>query len=224
MRLTLIALLLAGVAGCDPTPADNSGTNGEPEVTEAMTEGGDSGEHESQFERTRRKATEQGDADAQYSLGIHYYTGKDLLGKDVPKDYTEAVKWWLKAAEQGHADAQHQVGLMYDRGKGVVEDKAEAAKWFRKAAEQGILTAQHSLGVMYRDGLGVPKDDVEAYVWFSVAATTGHRSAKKSLAKAQLTPEQLAAAEKRAAELTEQINANKAILDRLQRYVPSSVE
>ena len=213
-RLYAVCLSLVVMTGCGPTPAGNSGTNGEPEVTEAMTEGGDSGEHDSYFERTRRKATEQGDADAQYSLGALYYAGKDITGKDVPKDYTEAVKWWLKAAEQGHARAQHQVGLRYDRGEGVSEDKAEAAKWFRKAAEQGGMSAQYKLGVMYRDGLGVPKDDVEACVWFSVAATTGHRSAKKSLAKAkaQLNPEQLAAAEKRAAELTEQINASKAKL------------
>jgi len=63
---------------------------------------------------------------------------------------------------------------------------------------------------MHRIGIGVPRNDIEAYAWYSVAAATGHRYAKKSLAKAQLTPEQLATAEERAAELTEQINANKA--------------
>ena len=57
-----------------------------------------------------------------------------------------------------------------------------------------------------------PEDYVEAYAWWSVAATNGDERAKKNLpeAKADLTPEQLAAAEHRATELTEQINANKA--------------
>ena len=79
-----------------------------------------------------------------------------------------------------------------------------------KAAEQGDVVAQNNLGLMHATGIGVSRDDIESYVWFLVAAATGHRRAKKSLAKAQLTPEQLATAEERAAELLEQINANKA--------------
>ena len=42
-----------------------------------------------------RKATEQGDADAQFNLGWLYENGWG-----VSKDYAEAVKWWQKAAEQ----------------------------------------------------------------------------------------------------------------------------
>ena len=63
---------------------------------------------------------------------------------------------------------------------------------------------------MHRIGIGVPRNDIESYVWFLVAAATGHRRAKKALAKAHLTPEQLATGEERAAELLEQLNANKA--------------
>ena len=63
---------------------------------------------------------------------------------------------------------------------------------------------------MHRIGIGVPRDDIEAYAWYSVSAATGPRYATKPLAKATLTTDQLAVAQKRAAELTEQINANKA--------------
>ena len=198
MRLTLIALLLAGVAGCDPTP--------DPE-----------------FEATL-KAAEQGDADAQFYLGEIYESGIHANGEDVPQNYAEAMKWWLKAAEQGNAEAKFKLGLMYYDGDGVPQDYAEAMKWYRKAAEQGDAVAQLFLGYLYFEGEGVPKDDVEAYVWFSIAAiNTNNESdpddpdhwieeAKGIVAreKARLTPNQLIAAEKRIEELTEQINANKA--------------
>ena len=47
-----------------------------------------------------RQAAEQGDADAQYNLGI-FYSQDD----SVDKDMTEAVKWFRKAAEQGYEPA-----------------------------------------------------------------------------------------------------------------------
>ena len=52
---------------------------------------------------------------------------------------------------------------------------------------------------------------VEAYAWFSIVAANGDKTAKESSAeaKAQLTPEQLAEAQKRVTQLSEQINANK---------------
>ena len=43
---------------------------------------------------------QNGDMEAQFELGNKYYTGKDK-----PKDYTEAMKWFKKAAKQGHAEA-----------------------------------------------------------------------------------------------------------------------
>lgn len=52
-----------------------------------------------------RKAAEQGHAEAQYSLGHCYYTGRG-----VGHDKKRAVKWYQKAAEQGHEDAQFALG------------------------------------------------------------------------------------------------------------------
>jgi len=118
-----------------------------------------------------------------------------------------------KAAEQGDADAQSNLAFAYSSGRGVPEDDAEAVKWWLKAAEQGHATAQTNLGVMYDIGAGVPEDDVEAYAWYSVVATdVEQRGAvnKRDEIKRGLTPDQLTAAQKRAAELFNQINANKA--------------
>ena len=184
MRLTLIALLLAGVVGCDPTPEELA----------------------LELDATL-KAAEQGDAEAQFNLGLMYDDGKG-----VPHDNTESVKWFRKAAEQGYAKAQHRLGFAYLIGQGVPKNDVEGVKWYRKAAEQGYALALRSLGSVYDLGRGVPQNKVEAYALFSVAATNGDGYAKNRLpkAKAELAPEQLVAAEKRIEELTEEINANKA--------------
>ena len=79
-----------------------------------------------------RSAAEQGDADAQYNLGLRYH-----YGEGVPQDDAEAVKWWRLAAEQGDATAQRNLGLMYRDGEGVLKDYAEAVKWSSLAAKQG---------------------------------------------------------------------------------------
>jgi hypothetical protein len=103
------------------------------------------------------------------------------IGRGVPKDYVEAVKWYHKAAEQGYADAQDTLGMMYFGGQSVREDYAESAKWYRKAAEQEHKYAQHSLAVMYFEGQGVPQDYAEAMRWFRKLADRGDASAQNYL-------------------------------------------
>jgi len=191
MRLTLIALLLAGPAGCGSDPATDGGSDEEPT---------------SSFEETRN-AAEQGDVPAQFTLGLMY-----ARGEGGPKDYAEAVKWYRKAAERGHASAQFYLGHAFHMGWGVSEDDVEAVKWFRKSAEQGHAGGQFHLGVKYDLGEGVPEDDLEAYVWFAIADANGHLFAEDRMPELvdTLTPDQLAAAGKRIADLTGQINASTA--------------
>ena len=79
-----------------------------------------------------RKAAEQGDADAQFNLGVMY-----RKGKGVTQDDAEAVKWYRKSAEQGDASAQYNLGLMYAEGTGVTQDTIAAHMWFNIAAANG---------------------------------------------------------------------------------------
>ena len=109
---------------------------------------------------------EQGNAGAQYNLGVMYDKGEG-----VTQDNAEAVKWYRKAAEQGVAEAQYNLGLMYRNGLGVPQDNAEAVKWYRKAAEQGDARAQVVLGTMYELGRKVPHDHVQAHMLYNLAAS-----------------------------------------------------
>ena len=89
------------------------------------------------------KTAEQGDAEAQFNLGVIYDEGQG-----VPQDYAEAAKWYRMAAEQGDADAQFILGVMYDEGQGVPKDDTEAVKWYRLAAEQDILPGDVLAGLV----------------------------------------------------------------------------
>ena len=76
-----------------------------------------------------QKSAEQGDADAQYFLGLSFVTVENIV---------EADKWLRKSAEQGHRESQFMIGIFYiTGGSGFNKDKDEGVKWLRKAAEQG---------------------------------------------------------------------------------------
>ena len=124
--------------------------------------------------RIYRQAAAQGDAEAQYNLGVMYD-----MGEGMPEDDRGAVGWYGKAAAQGYAFAQFNLGMMYDRGDGVPMNYLQSVIWLRKAADQGLGVAQRQLGHMYGSGQGVPSDDVQALLWLSLAADQGITNAKR---------------------------------------------
>ncbi len=93
--------------------------------------------------REWRPLAEQGDADAQYNLGLMYDRGYG-----VPQDYVQARQWYEKAAAQGDARAQYNLGVRYARSHGVPQDYVQAHKWFNLAAANG-----EKMGAKFRDVL-----------------------------------------------------------------------
>ena len=85
----------------------------------------------------------QGDADAQFSLGVMYEKGEG-----VAKDNKAAVKWYTLAAEQGFADAQFNLGVMYVNGTGVVKDDVYAHLWWSIAASFGDEDASENRDII----------------------------------------------------------------------------
>jgi len=74
-----------------------------------------------------RKGVDQRDP-SQFDFGIAY-----ALGKGVPQDYPEAVKWYRKAADEGLDVAQYDLGLIYVNGLGIPQDYIQAHMWFNLA-------------------------------------------------------------------------------------------
>ena len=86
---------------------------------------------------------EQGDAYAQFNLGLMYGNG---LG--VPQDYKEAEKWYRLSAEQGHPEAQYNLGQMYRIGQGVQQDHVLAHMWWNLSASNGDKGAIKSRNII----------------------------------------------------------------------------
>ena len=79
-----------------------------------------------------RPLAEEGDANAQFNLGLLY-----LDGHGVPQSYAEATTWFRRAAEQDYTQAQHNLGAMYGTGQGVKRDYVQAYKWLNICAAKG---------------------------------------------------------------------------------------
>ncbi len=160
--------------------------------------GADGEKYRAEAMKWYRNAAEQGDAEAQCSLGWMYNNRESVQ----MRNYTEAEKWYRKAAEQGYAEAQIGLAIMYLNGLGVTPDYSEAMKWYRKAAEQGNIYGQIGLAARYAYGEGVPQDLVQAYMWYNLAAVNSPSAGalRDALAK-QMTPSQIEEAERLAREL-----------------------
>jgi uncharacterized protein len=74
----------------------------------------------------------QGDADAQEKVGYAFE-----MGRGVPMNYAEALKWYRKAADQGLYVGRKYLASMYESGKGVPQDFVQAYMWYNLAAARG---------------------------------------------------------------------------------------
>ena len=163
------------------------------------------------FKATTREKAEQGDAEAQFNLGLMYEEGQGVL-----RNYKEAVKWIRKAAEQGFAKAQCYLGVMYHNGKGVPKNYMEALEWFSKAAALEHAESQYWLGVMYDYGKGVTQNFIEAYAWYLLAKANGDEEASKRVSSfeeiltVQNRTKQIEKGQARAAELQRLIEQKSA--------------
>jgi TPR repeat protein len=79
----------------------------------------------------------QGDAQAQYLLGVAHRDGKG-----AKKDFDEAASWFAMAAGNGIAPAAIELARAYEQGAGGRRDLGQAARWWYRAGELGEATAR----------------------------------------------------------------------------------
>ena len=75
---------------------------------------------------------EAGDPETQYLLGQIYNTRADVM-YDIPKDNTEAIKWYRMAAEQGHATSSRRLSRFYALGLDVPKNYLYALGWLLRS-------------------------------------------------------------------------------------------
>lgn len=106
-----------------------------------------------------------GDAEAQYSLGKAY-----LSGRHVERDCITAVKWLKSSAAQGNEDAMISLGMCYMRGNGVEKNVSEGIKLWTMAADHGNEKAMTKLASIYYSGsYGFDVNYNEAFKWYTQA-------------------------------------------------------
>lgn len=120
-------------------------------------------------------------------------------GVGVPKNLSEAVRWYRRAAAKGSAQAANSLGAIFEKGEGVRAAMREAFHWYSLAAQRGVVESQRRLGRFYVSGGPVEKNIAEAYYWFAVA---GHRGDEPSAREAahlagSLDPSELKKIDKR---------------------------
>ena len=93
--------------------------------------------------REWRLLAEQGNARAQFDLGLLYENGDG-----VPRDYAKARQWYEKSAAQGGAKAQFYLGMQSAFGEGGPLDLVQAHMWYSLAAVNG-----HAAATVYRNDL-----------------------------------------------------------------------
>lgn len=118
--------------------------------------------------RIWKPLAEQGDAAAQFNVGLLYNSGQG-----VPKDAGAAAHWYRLAADQGFAKAQLNLADMYVDGNGVPQDLLEAAKLYGEAAKQRNANARYKLAYLHHHGMGVRQELKEAVRLYRQAADQG---------------------------------------------------
>jgi TPR repeat protein len=167
MRLTLLFLLLPACLGF---------------LLLAPTDG----RAQSRLVEQTRALAEQGDPEAQFSLGLLHDTGNQ-----VAHDPQLAAQWFARAAHQGLAGAGLYLGMKYEFGSGVEMDRDKARYWYRQAALQGWGQAAYMLGSLLLNS--VPPDPVRGCAWLCIAEDQGYPRAGKLVHGPRCTSESAAA-------------------------------
>jgi len=120
---------------------------------------------------------EQGNADAQTSLGYMY---QNAQGCEVNEAKT--LELYTKAAEQKQPFALFNLAILYENGMGgVAHDMFKAYDLHMAAAEREVPPAQYEVGLMLERGLGCVQSYSEAAFWYEEAAKRGHLEAFNNL-------------------------------------------
>ena len=69
-----------------------------------------------------------GHAASQFNFGYLHQHGLAL-----PRNATEAARWYRAAADKGRVEAQFSLGTLYETGSGVSRDLAAAYRWYNLA-------------------------------------------------------------------------------------------
>lgn len=126
-----------------------------------------------------KRAAKNGEAEAQYQLGMSY-----LFGRGLDENAKLAYKWLKKAADQNHVEALYRMGSafcwFFHNQVGTPKKynfPQEPMEWFRRAAELGHSQAKYALADFCLD----EEQMDQGIYWLRQAAEDGIASAQYRL-------------------------------------------
>ena len=124
------------------------------------------------------KAADQGDLDAEFTLGYNYFTGEML---EINND--KAFEFFTRAANKGHIQAKVYLGRCYASGYGTVQDFQKAFQCYQAAAETNDIYGLFMVGQYLIDGRAGKLDHESATHYFERAAALGDMDSQARLAQ-----------------------------------------
>lgn len=121
-------------------------------------------------EKNFKIASDLGNKDAQYKLGLMYEYGY------VTKDIEKAIYYHSLAASQGSSFSAYHLAMLYLKPQ--FKNYHEAFKYAELAAKKGVMEGEFLLGFFLLYGRGCNADENKAHVYFSHAYEHGMIAAK----------------------------------------------
>jgi len=116
------------------------------------------------------KLAQNGNADAQTSLGFMYQNAQGVQKNDI-----EAVKFYKSAAEAKQPYALFNLAILYMNGLcGLEHNQFKAYELHLEAATKEVPPAMYEVALMLERGLGCNQNFSEAAFWYEEAASRGH--------------------------------------------------
>lgn len=134
----------------------------------------------------------EGDARAEYYLGIMY-----LNGLGMPEDNTQGAIWLQRSALHNDTEAQFKLGRLFIAGQKVELNIDQGIRWLLSAASNQHAGAQFNLGLLHQQGKVPLSSDLmavyeqsisevsnyhQAASWYQEAVKLGHGAAQNNLA------------------------------------------
>jgi uncharacterized protein len=139
-------------------------------IGETYHDGAAVGKSDLEASRWYLLASNLGDPQAAYELGVLRLEGAD----GVPKDHAAAKQQFERAAAKNNSGALYNLGVMaLDASNAQTPDYLAAARYFLASANAGDDNGAYSYGVMLREGKGIPQNVAEGAHWLKRAADGG---------------------------------------------------
>jgi uncharacterized protein len=103
------------------------------------------------------------------------------FGKEVPQNFKEATKYYIKGVAQNDNECKTLLAYMYYKGLGIQQDYEKSFLLYKESAEMGNESSMYFLGICYKNGYGTAANKVLANEWLQKAASKNNRLAAAEL-------------------------------------------